>query len=261
MLKAFGRVIKCILQFYSKGGSLKKVMFEKSVKRDICGCTMISMLSLFPFVMGCAGTSKVSATPEKASVSTDKKKTDSRTQKSICEIHSNGERTDVVVSKQNDWIVPVVKGGQVECDSQSGIAKVAMSGIHINLTVSQLSPYICFEQALQLLLEGYIHGVSESVAFETPLSFEEKRVGEYRRRALVSDGRFTQDGQRMHLLTAVTGVVNSRNQAIFHVVFWKLPESDLRKNEQLAHDTLATISASWYRLSDVDGRGQVVNNW
>lgn len=249
------------IEFLFEGGSLKKAMYKKSVIRECCAHAVISTLSLLVFMMGCAGTSKVSAAPEKESASTDTKDIDSQIQESICEIHGNDERTDVVISKQNDWIVPVVKGGEVECNHKSGIAKVAMSGIHINLTVSQLSPYICFEQALQLLLEGYIRGVSQSVAFETPLSFEEKSVGEYGRRALVSDGRFTQDGQHMHLLTAVTGVVNSRNQAIFHVVFWKLLESDLRQNEQLAHDTLSTISASWYRLSDVNGSGQVVNNW
>ena len=240
---------------------MKSIIFRKSGSRfNRLGSGLI-ILS----ILGCAGASKAPTTPENNSASA--KRTESSTSASmapsgdICEVHYNDDRTNVVISKQNDWIVPVVKGGQVECDDESGIAKVAMSGIHINLTVSELSPYICFEQALQLLLEGYVRGVSESVAFEQPLAFEERNVGEHGRRALISDGRFKQGDQYMHLLTAVTGVVNTHNQAVFHVVFWKLSESELRKNEHLAHETLFTISAAWFRLSDVDKKGEIANVW
>ncbi len=216
---------------------------------------------------GCGGPVKESSVltvrPEKSVKTESKEDATGATSDSIpaCEIRINDERTNVVFSKQNDWFLTVTKRGNVDCQNDADIVRIDMAGIHINLTVYPLSSKLDFEQAMQLLIEGYATGVSRGVVFDPPLTFEEVSVGENGRRALISDGRFEQDGQFMHLLTSVTGVVNSNNHAVFHVVFWKLEESDLKKNAQLARDTIATVSSSWFRLSDVDQFGKIVNNW
>ncbi len=225
-------------------------------------------LALLALLLGCGGAPKEAAEPQPGSAGDPATEEGQAAQTeapapqgAACRVKENDEETVVVFSEENDWFFTANKESQIDCKNERGIADINMAGIRVNLTVQQLESELTLDQAVQELLKGYAEGVSESVSFDKPLTFEEKSIGEHGRRAFISDGRFEVNGQTLHLLTSVTAAMNANNEGIFHIVFWNLEEGDFKENEKLALETLETVSAYWFRLSDLDEEGNFVKQW
>lgn len=228
-------------------------------------------LSLVALLLGCGGASKEAAEPQSASNADPSTASGQAAQteapaaqagsRPACQVKENDEETVVVFSEENDWFFTANKESIIDCNNERGVADINMAGIRVNLTVQALGTELTLDEAVQELIRGYTEGVSKSVSFDKPLTFEEKIIGEHGRRAFMSDGRFEANGQTLHLLTSVTAAMNANNEGIFHIVFWNLEEGDFKENEKLAHDTLETVSAYWFRLSDLDDEGNFVKQW
>jgi hypothetical protein len=179
----------------------------------------------------------------------------------MCTVEENDDESNIVFSRENDWYFTVSKDSNVDCQNNRGTADVEMAGIHINVYVQPLSDELTLEQAAEQFINGYIQGVSGSISFEAPLSFESRKIGEYGRQSYFSDGQFVLENTTFHLVTSITATTNENNQGVFHTVFWRLEANDFKENHQLAMDTIDTVSSSWFRLSDINEEGAITNFW
>lgn len=179
----------------------------------------------------------------------------------VCEVAENDSESNVVFSKNDDWYFTVSTDTNVSCENERGIADVELAGLHINVVIQPLTPGASFDQDMQAFLSGYMKGVSSGIPFETPPTFESRNIGEKGRQAYFSNGKFQVEGNSFYFVTSITGALNANNDGVYHVVFWSLQEADFKENEQMALETIDTLSSSWFRLSDLDDEGNLVNMW
>lgn len=243
--------------------------------------SVISVIFMFTLAAGCGGSPPRTATPdadENASAAPDASSTPeqnnhpassesatsspaARPTGPVCQMEENDDESNIVFSRENDWYFTVSKDSNVSCQNNRGTADVEMAGIHINVYVQPLSDELTLEQAAEQFIKGYIQGVSGSIAFESPLSFEPRKIGDHGRQAYFSDGQFVLENTTFHLVTSITAATNENNQGIFHTVFWRLEANDFKENHQLAMETIDAVSSSWFRLSDINEEGTITNFW
>ncbi len=244
--------------------------------------SVIPVTFMFMLAAGCGGspprtatpdtdanapsTTDASSTPEQANLPASSKSAVTSSPAAeptgpMCTVEENDDESNIVFSKENDWYFTVSKDSNVDCQNNRGTADVEMAGIHINVYVQPLSDELTLEQAAEQFINGYIQGVSGSISFEAPLSFESRKIGEYGRESYFSDGQFVLENTTFHLVTSITVTANENNQGIFHTVFWRLEANDFKENHQLAMDTIDTVSSSWFRLSDINEEGAITNFW
>jgi hypothetical protein len=243
--------------------------------------SVIPVTFMFMLAAGCGGSPPRTETPdadENAPATTDASSTPEKTDQPasskpatssaagrpigpVCQMEENDDESNIVFSRENDWYFTVSKDSNVDCQNNRGTADVEMSGIHINVYVQPLSDELTLEQAAEQFINGYIQGVSGSISFDSPLSFESRKIGEYGRQSYFSDGQFVLENTTFHLVTSITATTNENNQGVFHTVFWRLEANDFKENHQLAMDTIDAVSSSWFRLSDINEEGAITNFW
>jgi len=178
-----------------------------------------------------------------------------------CRVVDQSDGTRMVYSEDNDWYLYLGSDEAVDCNVRGGGFKASNSSQVITITV--LTPMLdgdFTESGVRAeISRRSVSRLMTNYQLSHSFTYSPVEIGEARRAALCADITFEQNNAQRHLVSCITSVKNVNGDILAHSVEYV---TAFDNTDPAAAFTAATaISASWYRGTDSDRAGNLVNNW
>lgn len=188
-------------------------------------------------------------------------RTESYEQNLKCRVDEQEDGTIQVVSDEADWFLYASATAQVECGTFGGKVKIVDGPLTIK--VESLIPKESSGKIEAELRERATQFIETEMADKykntTDLVFEQTKVGRKKRPALCIDTDLDMDGFPGKIVACVTSKKNVNDEVVVHRAYWvgTIDQYDAKETVQ----QVKKESASWYRYSDTDMMGKILNSW
>ncbi|MBN2344546.1 MAG: hypothetical protein JXX29_01385 [Deltaproteobacteria bacterium] len=177
-----------------------------------------------------------------------------------CRVEEIEEGVIQVVSDMADWFLHVTPSSQVECGTFGG--KVKITDGNLTIKVESLVPNETagdIEAELRDQAARFIKSeMAEKYGSGSNLEFTETKVGKKKRKALCVEANLDLKGMAGKIAACVTSKQNINDEIIVHRVYWVGPESEFTEADA---KRVKEEASNWFRYSDTDMTGKILNVW
>ncbi|MBN2802771.1 MAG: hypothetical protein JXR91_06730 [Deltaproteobacteria bacterium] len=179
-----------------------------------------------------------------------------------CSVTDQEDGTNMVVSNLKDWFLYVPLSAKVECGTFGG--DVTIEDGPVTIMVKSLVPNGTADKTMEAEFRGqtvkYITtSLREKYGSAPSEEFKEVKIGKYKRPALCIDAPLDLKGTKGQIAACVTSKTNADGEIIIHRVLWIGPLDEYNPKETFT--SVKKSAAAWFRYSDTDGMGKLMQNW
>lgn len=180
----------------------------------------------------------------------------------LCLVEELDEESMIVHSYQDDWFINTPKGSKISNDIKNHFVQVQEEGITTYILVEKSKKESGVDDYAKQFSKGFIKGITKSLGCTEEMELKQSKVGENKRPAIYGDISFKVEEVNLRLLASITYAKNSNKDYITHVTTYVVDEESFKSNkDDLWNSLFENYSCAWYRYSDTDDDGNIVNNW
>lgn len=177
-----------------------------------------------------------------------------------CEVDPQPDGTKMLFSDENDWYFYVSESATVNCSKMGG--KVEVTDSSSNITLLLLTPLGNSNE--KTLVEEFSHNHLKKLKaiHSLPLNatFQWEKLGNAKRNAFCLETEFKKEGSNIFLVSCITAKTNANDDVL---TFISTHFNQIKKKKDKTHifKAVAKSSVEWFRNSDTDANGALINLW